>query len=214
MSGDLTLFYEKRAKKVVSALNKNLFEALYAPTREQAVAEILKRIPEGATVGAGGSVTLRQLGILETIKNMGHTVYDHWQEGLDPGEVNAVRRLQLTSDVFISSTNAVTAEGHLVNIDGHGNRVAAMTFGPKKVIVVAGINKITRDRESAIGRIKNEAAPLNFNRLDLPTPCLKSTFCVDCSPPAKICRITAVTEVKPSGIPEYVVIIVGEELGF
>ncbi|MCL6610282.1 MAG: lactate utilization protein [Peptococcaceae bacterium] len=210
---DLRPFFEERARRVVAALNKNLFEGLYVPTGQQALEEILKRVPEGAAVGVGGSVTLRQIGAVEALKKRGHVVFDHWQEGIGPAEADQVRRSQLTSDVFLSGSNAVTAEGHLVNIDGAGNRVAAMTFGPKKVIVVAGINKIVRDREEALARIKNQAAPLNFYRLNLPAPCVKSTFCADCSPPAKFCRITAVTEVRPSGIPEFVVIIVGETLG-
>ncbi|MFZ5596651.1 MAG: lactate utilization protein [Bacillota bacterium] len=206
-------FYAERAGRVVAALNRNLFEALYAPDGEQAVEEIMKRIPAGATVGAGGSVTLRQLGVLELLKQKGHQVFDHWQEGLDPAAIDEIRRRQITADVFLSSSNAITADGHLVNIDGSGNRVASLTFGPRKVIVVAGINKIVRDREAAMSRIKNEAAPLNFYRLGLPSPCAKSTFCADCSPPARFCRITAVTEVRPAGIPEFVVIIVGRNLG-
>ena len=210
---DFDRFYEERAGRVVSALKKNLFEALYTPTPEQAVEEILKRIPEGSTVGVGGSVTVRELGLVELLKTRGHTVFDHWQPGLDPGEVDNIRRRQLTSDVFLSSSNAVTVDGHLVNIDGSGNRVASMTFGPRKVIVVVGINKITRDYQSAMNRIKNEAAPLNFCRLNLPTPCAKTTLCSDCSPPARFCRVTAVTEVRPSGIPEFVVIIVGKSIG-
>ncbi len=213
MVTDLRPFYEERAKRVVAALNKNLFEGLYAPTGEQAVEEILKRVPAGATVGVGGSLTLRQIGAVEALKRKGHVVYDHWQEGLDPAEVDRVRRSQLTSDVFISGCNAVTAEGHLVNTDGSGNRVAAMTFGPKKVIVVAGVNKIVKDQEAALARIKNEAAPLNFYRLNLPTPCTKITLCTDCAPPARFCRVTAVTEARPAGIPEFTVIIVGESLG-
>jgi len=211
---DTKPFYEERAKRVVAALNKNLFEGLYLPTGREAVEEILRRIPEGSTVGVGGSLTLRQIGAVEALKKRGHVVFDHWQEGLDPAQVDSVRRSQLTSEVFLSGSNAVTAEGHLVNIDGAGNRVAAMTFGPKKVIVVAGINKIVRDQQAALARIKNEAAPLNFYRLNLPTPCARATLCADCSPPARFCRVTAVTEVKPAGIPEFVVILVGENLGF
>ncbi|MFZ5651874.1 MAG: lactate utilization protein [Bacillota bacterium] len=207
-------FYGERAERVVAALKKNLFEALYIPTGEQAVEEIMKRIPEAASVGVGGSLTLRQLGVVDLLKKRGHEVYDHWQPGLDPGEVNKMRRGQLTSDVFLSSTNAVTAEGHLVNIDGVGNRVASMTFGPGKVIVVAGINKIVRDQKSAMERIKNEVAPLNFTRLNFATPCTKTTFCSDCSSPARGCKVTVVTEVKPGGIPEFLVIIIGERLGF
>lgn len=211
---DMAGFYGERAERVVAALKKNLFDALYVPTGEQAVEEIMKRIPEAASVGVGGSLTLRRLGIVELLKKRGHEVYDHWQPGLEPGEVNIMRRRQLTSDVFLSSTNAVTAEGHLVNIDGVGNRVASMTFGPGKVIVAAGINKIVRDQKAAMERIKSEAAPLNFMRLNLATPCTKTTFCSDCSSPARGCKVTVVTEAKPGGIPEFSVIIVGERLGF
>ncbi len=210
---DFKGFYEERARKAVSALNKNLFEGVYAPTSQQAVEEVLKRIPPHASVGFGGSLTLRQIGLVETIKGRGHTVFDHWQEGLSPDEVLKARRGQLTSDVFLTSSNAITCDGHLINIDGFGNRVAAMTFGPQKVIVVAGVNKIVKDQAAAMSRIKDEAAPLNFCRLNLPTPCSKTTFCMDCSPPARSCRVTVTTEVKPLGIPEYVVVIVGENLG-
>lgn len=211
---ELSGFYGERAERVVAALKKNLFDAIYVPTGEQAVEEILKRIPETASVGVGGSLTLRQLGVVELLKEKGHEVYDHWQPGLEPRDVNMMRRRQLTSDVFLSSSNAVTAEGHLVNIDGVGNRVASMTFGPGKVIVVVGINKIVRDQKAAMERIKNEAAPLNFTRLNFATPCTRTTFCSDCSPPARGCKITVVTEAKPGGIPEFVVIIIGERLGF
>lgn len=211
---DMAVFYGERAERVVAELKKNLFEALYVPTGKQAVEEILKRVPAGATVGVGGSLTLRQIGVVDLLKKMGHEVYDHWQPGLDPQEVDEVRRRQLTSGVFLTSSNAVTAEGHLVNIDGSGNRVASMTFGPRKVIVVAGINKIVKDQKAAMDRIKNEAAPLNFNRLNAATPCAKTTFCANCSPPARLCRVTAVTEIKPAGIPEFLVILVGERLGF
>lgn len=211
---DLGQFNGERAKKVVAALNKNLFEGVYAPTAREAVEEVLKRVPAGATVGAGGSVTLRQIGILEMLKQKGHTVFDHWQEGLDAAEVYHVRRSQLTADVFLASANAVTVNGRLVNIDGVGNRVAAMIFGPSRVIVVAGMNKIARDQEAAVARIKDEAAPRNMYRMDLPTPCAKTTFCADCLPPARMCRITTVIEAKPLGIPEFTVIIVGETLGY
>ncbi|MDA8336966.1 MAG: lactate utilization protein [Peptococcaceae bacterium] len=207
-------FNAERARRVVAALNKNLFDGVWAPTAGDAVEEILKRVPPGAGVGAGGSVTLRQIGVLEILEKKGHTVFDHWREGLDPAEVYRVRRNQLTADVFLSSTNAVTMDGCLVNIDGAGNRVAAMIFGPSRVIVVAGLNKIARDREAALVRIKDEAAPRNMHRLNLPTPCARTTFCADCAPPARMCRITTVIEAKPLGIPEFTVILVGENLGF
>jgi len=211
---DMERFYGERAKRVVAALNKNQFEGVFAPTAAEAVEEVLKRVPPGATVGAGGSLTLRQIGVVDLLKKRGHTVFDHWEEGLDQGEVYRVRRSQLTADVFLSGTNALTADGCLVNIDGAGNRVAAMTFGPSRVIVVAGVNKIVRDREAALTRIKNEAAPRNMYRLNQPTPCAKTTFCADCVPPVRMCRITTVLEARPLGIPDFTVIIVGEELGY
>jgi len=207
-------FYAERAKRVVAALNKNQFEGVYVPSAAAAVEEILKRVPAGASVGAGGSVTLRQIGILDLLRQRGHTVFDHWEEGLDAVQAYRVRRSQLTSDVYLSGTNAVTMNGHLLNIDGAGNRVAAMSFGPSRVIVVAGVNKIARDYEAALTRIKNQAAPMNMCRLNLATPCAKTTFCGDCAPPARMCRITTLIEAKPLGVPEFTVLLVGEELGY
>jgi len=211
---DRDKFYAERAQKVVAALQKNEFEGVYVPTARAAVEEILQRIPSGASVGVGGSVTVRQTGVLDILRQRGHAVFDHWEDGLDAAQAYLVRRRQLTSDVYLSGTNAITMNGHLLNIDGAGNRVAAMSFGPSRVIVVAGINKIVRDYEAALARIKNQAAPMNMCRLNLNTPCGRTTFCADCAPPGRMCRITTLIEAKPLGIPQFTVLLVGETLGY
>ncbi|MEE8355112.1 MAG: lactate utilization protein, partial [Candidatus Bathyarchaeia archaeon] len=144
-------WYERlRVENTLSALERNGFDAVYYPTAEEALAGVLGMVPDGVTVGFGGSVTLREMGLVDALEARGVEVANHWKagrEGASPEEVMAIRRAHINSDVFITSTNAVTETGELVNIDGTGQRVAAMIFGPKKVIVVVGVNKITGDLE-------------------------------------------------------------------
>lgn len=211
---ELQNFNEKRANKVVTALLKKDFEALYVPDKASALKEVINRIPEGARVGIGGSVTLRQIGLPEELKKRGHVLYDHWQGGLTQEELDQIRKQQLTCDVFLTGTNAITADGKLVNTDFTGNRVASMIFGPGKVIVVAGINKVVTNLEAALERIKNEASPKNALRLGFSTPCAGATFCTDCSGTNRLCRVTTIIEARPKGILDYTVIIAGENLGF
>ncbi|MBN1334192.1 MAG: lactate utilization protein, partial [Synergistales bacterium] len=162
---------EITAKKVVKALMNNGFSATYCRTAEEAVAAILDQVPEGASVGIGGSWTVGELGLLDELDARGHRILNHGRVGLSKEEKNEIRRQQLTCDVFLSGTNAVTMEGELVNMDGTGNRVAAMIYGPGKVIIVAGVNKIVKDLSAAMVRIKTIAAPINNKRLGLPNPC-------------------------------------------
>jgi len=204
---------EERAKKAIEKLQAHDFKALYVRTKDEAVQEILKCVNPKQTVGVGGAVTVRDLGLVERLESQGNLVHDHWKPGLSKEKVSEVRKLQLTCDVFLSSVNAVTLNGELVNIDGAGNRVGAMTFGPGKMILVAGYNKIVDDVQEAIHRIKNIAAPLNAKRLNLDLPCAKLGRCVDCNSPNRICCIMVVHERKPL-ISDVLVIIVGEELGF
>jgi len=170
-------------------------------------------VPEGATVGAGGSWTLKQLGILDKLAERGNTVFDHNRPGISAAEAMELRRRQMTSDVFLTGTNAVTVDGKLVNTDAAGNRVAAMIFGPKKVIIVAGVNKIVRDLDEAENRIKYYAAPINNKRLGRPNPCVTTGECMDCQGPTRICNVTTVMSKKPMAT-DVTVIIVGEDLGF
>lgn len=204
---------EERAKKAIERLEAHDFKALFVKDREEAVAEILKHANPAQNVGVGGSVTVRELGILEKLEAQGNLLFNHWKSGLTKEEVLQVRKAQMTCDLFLSSVNAITLNGELVNIDGIGNRVNATVFGPGKVILVAGYNKIVEDVQEAIRRIKNVSAPLNAKRLNIDVPCAKTGRCVECNSPNRICRVIVIHERKPS-LTDMMVIIVGEELGF
>jgi hypothetical protein len=208
-------FAERQAHSCIKALKANGMEAVFFPNKEEVVKEILLRIPEKATVGAGGSVTIRQLGILDHLRQRGHTVYDHWKEGFNDPRSTA-RRSQLTADVFLTSTNAVTLDGKLLNTDGTGNRVASMFFGPPTVMVVAGVNKIVADLDEAFQRLRRTAAPMNGMRLagKQTYACSATGECVDCNDPRRMCKITVIIEKKPPAASSFTVFLVGEALGY
>lgn len=200
--------------KAVEALTKNNFKASYAKNRKEALDQVLALIPAGATVGFGGSWTTQaDIDLPAILEKRGHTMYNHGKPGLTPEEANEARLKQQTCDVFLTGSNAVTLDGKLVNVDAVGNRVAAMIFGPKKVVVVAGINKIVRDVEEAESRIELIAAPINNKRLGRPNPCTQTGVCMDCQSPTRICNITTILRKKPV-LTDIHVIIVGEEMGF
>jgi L-lactate utilization protein LutB len=203
-------------ENTLGALERNGFDVVYYPSAEEALAGVLEMVPEGASVGLGGSVTLREMGLVDALEARGVEVANHWKagrEGASPEEVMAIRRAHINSDVFITSTNAVSETGALVNIDGTGQRVAAMIFGPKKVIVVAGVNKITGDLEEGLWRASNIAAPMNARRLHPKTPCAETGECSDCVVPGRICGITTIIHRRPRRTP-FTVVLVGEKLGY
>jgi L-lactate utilization protein LutB len=204
---------DERAKKTVERLEAHDFKALYVKSKEEASKEIWKHITPQTRVGTPGAMTIRELGILDRIEAKGNLVYDHWKPGLSKEKNLDVRKSQMTCDLLLSSVNAVTMNGELVNIDGIGNRVNAMNFGPGKVILVAGYNKIVEDVQEAIKRIKNVAAPINARRLNADVPCAKLGKCVDCNVPGRICRIIVIQERRPS-LTDMLIILVGEELGY
>jgi len=204
---------EERVKRTVEKLVAHDFKALYVKSTQEAVGEIWKHISPKQRVGVGGSVTIRELGILGQLEARGHTLYDHWRPGIPKENVLEIRKSQMTSDVFLSSVNAVTMNGELVNIDGAGNRVNSTIFGPGKVILVAGYNKIVEDVQEAIKRVKNVAAPINAKRLNVDVPCAKLGRCVDCNSPNRICRVVVIHERRPL-LTDMLIILVGEELGF
>ncbi len=200
------------AQELVKALEKRNFEAYYASDVEDAKSIALSMIPKGATVASGGSVTLGQIGLIDAVKTADYNYLDRANPpaGMD---ANGVLKAGLTADVYLTSSNAVTRDGQLVNIDGNGNRVAAMLYGPDKVIVILGTNKITEDVDSAIVRIKTKAAPPNTLRLGLETPCSKTGYCMDCKGSSRICGMTTVMSYCRSK-GRVAVIVVPEELGF
>lgn len=208
-------FGELRARDCIKALKANGMDGLYFPGKEEAVEEILRRIPQGASIGVGGSVTIRQLGILDILRQRGHPVHDHWKEGYDDPR-SPTRRAHLTSDVFLTSTNAITLDGKLLNTDGTGNRVAAMFFGPPTVMVVAGVNKIVADLEGAFERLKQIAAPMNAIRLagKETYACSANGQCIECEDPDRLCKITVIIEKKPPAASRFTVFLIGEALGY
>ncbi len=203
----------KRIERTSKALESNCFRAVYAPTRNDALQEALKLIPENVTVGVGGSVTVREIGLIEELEKRGNKVLETWKK-ITPEEDLAIRKRQLACDVYVSSSNAVTEDGKLVNADGTGNRVAAMIFGPPKVVVVAGVNKIVPDVHAGIERIRSVAAPMNVRRVGGTTPCVVDTCNLEtCTPPNRHCHVITVLEKCPTKT-DTIVILVGEELGF
>jgi len=199
--------------RTADALGRRGFNVEIRQTRDEILSLIEEIVPADASVGVGGSVTVRELGIPDILTQRGNTVYDHWREGLAKEEVYETRRRQLTADFFLTSTNALTIDGELVNIDGAGNRVAAMSFGPRHVIVIAGANKIARSVEEALWRVRNIASPRNCRRLALKNPCATTGRCLDCSSESTACRITTIISRTPMA-SEYTVILTPLMLGF
>ncbi len=199
-------------KQTENALEENLFQVHNVSTKEAALIEILAIVKEGETVGFGGSQTLKDLGIDAALAARKQPVIGQ-KPGMNPEEILEVRRRALLADVFMASPNAVTKDGKLFFVDKIGNRAAGVMFGPKKVIVVAGRNKIAEDEGSADARVRSLAGPANAHRLGLSTPCATTGACADCSSPQRICNI-AVTLRKRPAYTEFHVILVDEHLGF
>lgn len=205
--------HEALASRTVEALKKNDFDAIFIPEREKAVEYILGFVKSGAKVGFGGSATLSQLNIPERVKEKGAVALNHNDPGLSAEQKTEIRRQQLVCDLFLTSTNAVTLDGCILNIDGTGNRVGAMTFGPRKVLIIAGTNKIRKDLDEALERIQHYAAPMNNKRLGTQNPCTVTGTCSDCGTKTRICRIYSTMKRKPS-LTDITVVIVGDGLGF
>ena len=203
--------------ETLEALKRNGFKAVYVENRKEALQRILEEIPLGAAVGAGDSLTLREIGVFDELKMRGFTLFWPFDEKVAREERRDVARKALLTDVFLSSSNAITMDGKIVNVDATGNRIAGMFFGPKKAIIVVGTNKIVKDVEEALKRIRMVAAPLNAKRIREERgwellPCVQAGRCVDCNAENRICNITATIEKKPRAI-DITLIIVGEKLG-
>lgn len=205
-------FDDSRAERTVGALKGKGFGAGYFSSRKEAAEWILGELREAGVIGVGGSVTVRELGVVEVLQNQGKKILDHWMAS-DPEESLQIKRAQLTCDVFLSGANAITESGQIVNMDGGGNRVAALSFGPKRVIIAAGLNKIVPDIETAYRRIREVAAPMNARRLDFKTPCAHTGLCTDCDAIQRICNASLVFHRKPL-YSDISVVLIGESLGY
>ncbi|MGC7872202.1 lactate utilization protein [Desulfosporosinus sp. SYSU MS00001] len=199
--------------KAVEALKKNEFDAVYFATAEEAAAFIMNHVKPEMTVGFGGSMTIKNMGIQDKVNAVGGKVLDHGAPGIAPEEKIAISRQEMLSDLYLCSSNAITLDGMLVNVDGLGNRVAAMSFGPKKVIIAAGVNKLCKNEAAAFARLEGIAAPMNNKRLETPNPCTKNGVCVNCQAPTRICRVYSVMRKKPMAA-DITVLIIGDSCGY
>ena len=212
MENATRLYNDKRGALLVKNLQKANFEAYYCATREEALAKALELIPAGSAVGWGGAASAEQIGLMDAIKSGDYTAIDR-NAAKDMAERTAIMRSCFDADYFITGANAVSLTGEMVNIDGNGNRVGMIVYGPRNILVVAGINKVCDDLEAAVRRARTVAAPMNQQRFLGDAPCSVTGTCADCKAPGCICAQMLITRTsRPAGRIKFV--IVGEELGF
>ncbi len=208
------IFFRKKVGATLEALKRKHFESYFFETSAEARQFILTRIKPGETVGIGGSTTLRDhLQIIPEIRKKGNMVYDHWEAENDPERRIELKRSHRGVDVFLSSTNAMAADGTLVNLDGGGNRVASLCSGPKRVMVVAGVNKLVGSVDEAIQRTRNRAAVQRVRKSHFKVPCEATGVCTDCNAPRRICSALLILMQKPHDIDQFTIILVNEEMG-
>ena len=195
--------------KLVQTFEKRGFTVHSADSAQKARELVLSLVAQGASVGMGGSMTLGALGVYEALMGAGRTVYDH-AHSKEPD----IYQKENAADWYIASSNAITRDGRLINIDGRGNRLAGMITGPREIILVIGKNKLALNEAEGRLRAKNVAAPLNAKRLNLKTPCVADGKCHDCASPDRICCVTSIIEYKPYWISAFHLILVDEELGY
>ncbi len=184
MDQNTGIIQEKRIIRTIEALCKNNYDAHYIKDKDELFKKLDELMPEGASCSVGGSMTLFETGVIDYIKSGKFTYYDRYAPNAD---IPKVFHDALCSDVYLMSSNAITENGELYNIDGTGNRVAALVYGPKKVVVIAGENKIVKDIDAAKKRKASIASPANAVRLNKDTPCGKIGYCTDCSHPSRFC---------------------------
>lgn len=204
---------ETVGQKVVDALIKNEFDALYVSTMEEASDFIMKNVTPESIVGFPGSMTIYNMGIQDKVKDLGGQVLDHGIPDLTLEERVEIARKEMLSDLYLCSSNAITLDGVLVNVDAWGNRIGAMNFGPKKVIIVVSVDKVCKDEASAFERLKTIAAPMNNVRIGTQNACTKTGTCVNCQAKNRICRTYSVMRKKP-GMSDITIVVVGDCLGF
>lgn len=212
MAATVAMYYEKRAAILVKNLKSRHFEADYCVTKEEALAKALSLIPEGASVGWGGALSAQQIGLMEAVKQGPYAALDR-ENCKTQEEREELAKKCMFCDVFLTGANGLSLDGQMVNIDGTGNRVGAIIYGPKKVLVIAGMNKVEDTLEAAVRRARTVAAPKNQQRFLNDTPCAVTGVCADCRSQGCICNQIVITRhCRPAGRIHF--ILVGEELGF
>ena len=211
MASPKELYYEKRGKILVKQLQLRHFDAYYCANKEEALKKALELIPEGASVGWGGAMSAEQIGLMDAVKNGNYGAIDRAACNTQEERDQAMKDC-MSADVFLTGANGLSMDGEMVNIDGFGNRVAAIIFGPKSVIVVAGMNKVEDDLDAAVNRARTVAAPMNQMRFQHPNPCTATGTCADCKSQTCICNHIVITRhCRPVGRIKF--ILVGEDLG-
>ena len=204
-------YFAKRGEILVKNLINRHFDAYYCETKEQSLQKALELIPAGSTIGWGGALSAQQIGLIDAVRVGEYQPIDR-DACKTPDERDVAMRQCLLSNVFITGANAISMDGQMVNIDGNGNRVAAIVYGPKEVIVIAGMNKVVDTLDAAITRARTVAAPMNQQRFQLPNPCTVTGTCADCKSQTCICNQILITRhCRPVGRIKF--ILVGEELG-
>ena len=204
-------YYNKRGPILVKNLQARHFDAYYCETKEEALKKALELIPEGSSVGWGGAMSAEQIGLMDALRAGNYNAIDR-ERATSMEERAQIMQQAMFADVFLTGANGLSLDGQMVNIDGMGNRVAAIIYGPKSVIVVAGMNKVEDTVESAIIRAKTVAAPMNNQRFNNNNPCSVTGTCGNCKNETCICNHIAITRhCRPAGRIKF--ILVGENLG-
>ncbi|EGO63070.1 lactate utilization protein [Acetonema longum] len=213
MDANVKWYLEKKVERTIVGLKKHNMQGIYLENTVQLMNKIEELIPENSLVAVGDSMTLFETGVIERLRSGKYQFLDKYEPGLTRIEKDQIYRQTFSADTFLCSTNALTETGELYNIDGNGSRVAAMIYGPKQVIIVAGVNKIVKNLEEAEIRVRNYAAPLDAKRLNKKTPCTTVGYCVDCQSEDRICNDFVV--IKRQSDPNRIkVIIMGESYGY
>lgn len=205
-------YYQRLAETMIKKMEKRGFDAYYCPDSKSAVEKALSLMPKGSSVSWGGSMTLEETGLQGALACADYRLIDR-DKAADPAEKKELQRQAFYADFYLMSANAITKDGILVNIDGNGNRVAALAWGPDHVLILAGMNKVEPNLEAAIARVHHTAAPANTIRLGLTTPCSQTGICGDCLGPDCICSQTVITRFNRNK-GRIKIILIGEHLGY
>lgn len=203
---------ERLAERMIKNLKRRNMEVFYCKTSSEAINKVLELIPDGSSITWGGSMTIRDMGLPDALRQKG--TYEVLDRDLVEGNEEKIQMYvrAFTADVYLSSANAISEDGIIVNIDGNGNRVAAITWGPKKVIFIIGLNKVAQTIEAALARARSTASPINASRFDIKTPCQVDGVCHNCNSPESICNYVHFLRNSPRG--KHTVILVGEDWGY
>lgn len=213
MDSNLKWVNEQKILRTIESLKKNNMNGYLVNTKEELIEKIKELVKENSTVACGGSMSLFETGVIDHLRSGRYNFLDRYKDGLSKEEVTKIFKESFFADAYFASSNAVTEDGKLYNVDGNGNRVAAMLFGPEKVILVVGVNKIVKNIDEAVIRIRETSAPANAKRLNKLTPCTKVGYCMDCRSNDKICR--EFTVISSQGNKDRIhVIFINDEIGY